>query len=70
MESVQLASSWRKASYSTPDSSCVELAVLSGGGVAVRDSKLGECSPVLRFRPAGMAALLAAIKAGALADLA
>jgi hypothetical protein len=39
---------WRKASASG-NNGCVELAPLPDGGVAVRDSKLGDDSPVLKF---------------------
>jgi hypothetical protein len=39
---------WRKATASQANG-CVEVAPLPGGGVALRDSKLGEGSPVLRF---------------------
>jgi hypothetical protein len=39
---------WRKASASGANG-CVELAPLPYGGIAVRDSKLGNDSPILRF---------------------
>jgi hypothetical protein len=40
---------WRKASYCNGATACVEVAPLPDGGVSVRDSKLGETSPVLTF---------------------
>ncbi|MGH3156487.1 MAG: DUF397 domain-containing protein [Streptosporangiaceae bacterium] len=40
---------WRKASYSTAESNCVEVASLSGA-VAVRDSK-DQAGPALTFAP-------------------
>lgn len=46
---------WRKASASTTNGNCVEVAPLPGGGVAVRDSKDPE-GPSLRFTAAEWAA--------------
>ncbi|MFE3986957.1 DUF397 domain-containing protein [Nocardia tengchongensis] len=40
---------WFKSSKSQGGETCVEAAHLSGGGVGVRDSKLGKSSPVLVF---------------------
>ena len=40
---------WVKSSYSSGSQGCVEVADLADGGKAVRDSKLGEASPVLVF---------------------
>lgn len=59
---------WRKSSYSTGDTNggeCVELASLPGGGVAVRDSKLGDQSPVITFTQAELRAFVLGVKAGA-----
>jgi hypothetical protein len=39
---------WRKSSYSGSGESCVEVGCAVGTR-AVRDTKLGEASPVLRF---------------------
>jgi hypothetical protein len=39
---------WRKSSYSGSGESCIEVGQAPGVR-AVRDSKLGEASPVLRF---------------------
>lgn len=41
---------WRKASFSNGvGGNCVEVADLPAGGRAMRDSKLGDAGPVLRF---------------------
>ncbi|WP_040863591.1 DUF397 domain-containing protein [Nocardia niigatensis] len=55
---------WFKSTYSGSNADCVEAAHLSGGRVAVRDSKLGETSPVLAFAPEDWDAFNAAVKAG------
>ncbi|MEU4829069.1 DUF397 domain-containing protein [Streptosporangium sp. NPDC023615] len=41
---------WRASSFCN-NGSCVEVARLPNGGMAVRDNKLGDDSPVLRFTP-------------------
>ncbi len=40
---------WRKASASTDGTGCVEVSTNVPGTVALRDSKLGEASPILVF---------------------
>ena len=60
---------WRKATFSD-NNGCVELADLGDGIVGVRDSKLGDDSPVLRFTQAEVAAWLAGAAAGEFDDLA
>ncbi|MDU0295074.1 DUF397 domain-containing protein [Saccharothrix longispora] len=50
---------WRKSSYSQAQNGCVEVAS-AVHVVAVRDSKLGEASPVLAFSRTAFAAFLAA----------
>ena len=60
---------WRKATFSD-NNGCVELAALGDGIVGVRDSKLGDASPVLRFSRPAVAAWLVDAKDGALDDLA
>jgi len=54
---------WRKASVSTTNGSCVELAPLSDGGAAVRDSKDPD-GPRLWFTNAEWCAFLLGAKAG------
>jgi hypothetical protein len=56
---------WRKATKSSAEGSdCVEVAVLPQGGAAVRDSKLGDDSPVLEFNEGEWRAFLAGVRAG------
>lgn len=43
---------WFKSSRSGGGEHCVEAAHLSTGNVGLRDSKLGEASPILVFAPA------------------
>ncbi len=45
------AARWRKARASGPEHNCVEIADLPGGGVAVRDSKNPQLTP-LRYTAA------------------
>ncbi|MGH9210922.1 MAG: DUF397 domain-containing protein [Acidimicrobiales bacterium] len=58
---------WRRSSFSGDSGACFEFAP-STLGVAVRDSKLGDASPVLHFTPAEMKAMLDAAKAGEFDD--
>lgn len=61
---------WRKAKASGENGGqCVELAE-AGEHILVRDSKLGDASPVLRLSRAQVAGLVADVKAGNLDDLA
>jgi hypothetical protein len=61
---------WRKSSFSNGGgSACVEFAP-TDDGVAMRDSKLGDASPILYFSEAQMAAFLAGAKNGEFDDLA
>jgi hypothetical protein len=59
---------WRKSSASKATGNCVELAALSNGGVAVRDSKNPE-GPMLRFTPAEWSAFAHGWTAGEFDDL-
>jgi hypothetical protein len=61
---------WRKSSFSSGTNGCVEFADLGDGIVGVRDSKLGDASPILRFTRAEVAAWLAGAAAGEFDDLA
>jgi hypothetical protein len=56
---------WRKSSYSGSGNACVEVADLPGG-TAVRDSKLGDASPVLSVTAPQWSALIAGVRAGEL----
>ena len=54
---------WRKSSFSANNGACVELAPLTEGGVAVRDSK-DPHGPVLSFTRSEWAAFAAGMAAG------
>ncbi|MBQ0986404.1 DUF397 domain-containing protein [Streptomyces sp. F63] len=54
---------WRKSGRSAPGGNCVELAVLSGGRIAVRNSRYPE-GPVLVWSREEMAAFLRGAKDG------
>lgn len=55
---------WTKSSYSGGNNgACVEMA-FAGAVTAVRDSKLGDASPVLAFPGAVYAGFVAAAKGG------
>ena len=55
---------WITSSFSGGNSdSCVEVAVLPGGGVAVRDTK-DRARPAHRYSAAGWSAFLAGVRAG------
>ncbi|GAA3740338.1 DUF397 domain-containing protein [Streptomyces tremellae] len=54
---------WQKSGYSNSQGNCVEFAKLSGGEVAVRNSRFPE-GPALVYTPAEIEALLLGVKAG------
>ena len=54
---------WQKSKHSNPNGACVEVAVLPGGGIAVRNSRFPG-GPVLVYTRAEIAAFLAGAKDG------
>jgi hypothetical protein len=54
---------WRKSTYCSASSTCVEVAALPEGGAAIRDGKDPQGAE-LRFDAAEWAAFVAAVKAG------
>jgi hypothetical protein len=54
---------WRKASYSSQDGSCVEIAQTPAGNVAVRDTT-DRNGPALAVRPGAWRSFMADIRAG------
>jgi hypothetical protein len=57
--------SWVKSTRSSGGNGCVEGRLIAAG-VAVRDSKLGDASPVLEFSAPAWTALVDEVKAGRL----
>jgi hypothetical protein len=54
---------WRTSSF-TDNGTCVEVAELPDGARLVRDTKLGDASPVLRYTAGEWQAFIAGVKVG------
>jgi hypothetical protein len=64
----QLPARWRKSQVSNPTGSCVEVAALPDGAVAVRNSR-HPAGPALVYTRAEVAAFLTGVKNGEFDDL-
>lgn len=68
MPADKLAVNWRKSRASNPSGSCVEVAELAGGEIAVRNSR-HPSGPALIYTPAEIDAFLTGVKNGEFDDL-
>ena len=55
---------WTKSTKSNPSGNCVQVRTGDTGAIQVRDSKLGDRSPVLLFTPSEWDAFLAGARNG------
>ena len=63
-----IASAWRKSTVSNPSGNCVELAVLTDGGIVVRNSR-SPGGPHITYTRAEIAAFVSGVRAGEFDDL-
>jgi hypothetical protein len=65
---LNTSSGWFKSSYSGGQNGCVEMNFAAPGYAGMRDSKLGDASPVLVFTAPELKAFLLGVKAGEFDD--